>query len=119
MILAANEALFRKNKKEELMARDPSQDPESLLGMHPHSYKLTLSDIHQAAILPKKWLLSFVRQHHGRLVLDLANGKKQEFHFERPEDLKTALVSLSGVLGNKLTKHVAWDEKKQQFVKAE
>src|SRR5262245_42246343 len=68
MILAAGEALFRNHKKEEYIARDPNQDPEAVLGIHPHNFKLTPADIQNASLLPKKWLLSFVRQHHGRMV---------------------------------------------------
>jgi hypothetical protein len=119
MLLAVNEALFRKLKKEELIARDPNQNPESLLGIHPHNFKLLPSEIKQATILPKKWFLSFVRQHYGRLVLDLVNGERQEFHFERPEDLKTALESLSGILGDTLTKKLAWEGGKQQSTKTD
>src|SRR5262245_11991469 len=103
MILAVNEALFRQHKKEELVARDPNQDPEAVLGSHPHNFKLIPADIQYATLLPKKWLLSFVRQHHGRMVLELTDGKRWEFHFERPEALQTALSGRSGVLGSKLT----------------
>src|SRR5262245_51949830 len=40
MILAAGEAMFRKHKQEELIARDPDMDPEELLAIHPHNFKL-------------------------------------------------------------------------------
>src|SRR5688572_15545951 len=45
MILAAGEALFRKHKQEELIARDPTKDPDELLAIHPHNFKLLPSDI--------------------------------------------------------------------------
>ncbi len=119
MILAAGEALFRKHKQEEVIARDPNLDPKALLSIHPHNFTLAPSDIKRATFLPKKWFLSLFRPHYGRLVLDLTNGERWEFHFELPEDLRTALASLGGPLGNKLTKKVAWDEERQRFTKTD
>ena len=116
LILAAHEAMFRKHK-EEFRARDPSQDPEELLGIHPHNFKLPPADIQRVTFLPKKWLLSFVRPHFGRLVIEQMDGKSQEYHFERREDLQAALTHLTAALGDKVDSQIRWDEQKKDFVK--
>src|SRR5262245_31929112 len=61
MLLAAGEALLRAHKEEELIARDPSSNPEALLSIHPHNFKLGVGDIKRAALLPKKSLLALFR----------------------------------------------------------
>src|SRR5262245_50704744 len=117
LCLAANEALFRKHKQEELIARDPNQDPEQLLAIHPHNFKLSPSDIRQVTFLPKKWLLSFVRPHFGRLVIEQINGKSQEYHFERQEDVQIAMEQLPILLREKVETRIRWDGCKQAFVR--
>jgi hypothetical protein len=116
-LLAVGEALFRKRKQEELIARDANQDPEELLRIHPHNFKLTPADIRRATFLPKKWFLALFRRHFGCLVLELADGQRLEFHFEQPEDLRTAFEHLGGLLGGLLQREIVWDPEKGRFVR--
>jgi hypothetical protein len=117
LILFGREAFFRK-RQQELIARDITRDPATLLDIHPHNFRLTAADIERAAFLPKKRFLSLVRPHHGRLVLDLLDGERWEFHFERSDDLRTALTIVHRLLADKLTQMLAWDEQQQQFTAA-
>lgn len=116
MLLAAGEALLRKHKKEELIARDPSRDPEELLGIHPHNFKLAPADIASATLLPKKPLLALFRPHFGRLVIERIDGKRQEYHFEKLNDLRTAYTHLPAPLGNKLDIRIHWNETGGRFL---
>ena len=117
MILAAGEALFRTHKKEELLARDPSREPEELLGMHPHNFKLAPADISRATLLPKKWFVALFRTHFGRLIIEHIDGKRQEYHFESLDDLRTASAHLPALLKNKLDMRIHWDGNKGRFIK--
>lgn len=117
MILAVGEALFRTHKAEELIARDPTKDPDELVGIHPHNFKLAPSDIKQVTLLPKKWLLSFFRPHFGRLVIEQVDGKSQEYHLERLEDLQIAYKHLQVLLGDKVQARIRWDDQQRCFVK--
>jgi hypothetical protein len=117
MILAAGEAVFRKHKREELVARDPTKDPEELLGIHPHNFRLLPSEIKRVTFHPKKWLLSLVRPHFGRLVIEQPDGTSQEYHLERLADLQAAFDHLPALLGDKVDKRIRWDERKKGFVK--
>jgi hypothetical protein len=117
LILAAGEALFRKHKKEELVARDPNLDPEVLLALHPHNFKLGPDEIKRAIFLPKKWFLSFFRSHFGRLAIELVDGMHWEFHFERLADLRAAFENLDALLGQRLDTRITWDANQGQFVR--
>lgn len=115
MILAAGEALPRKHKREELIARNPSADPEELLGIHPHNFKLAPADIQRAVLLPKKWFLGLFRQHCGRLEIEPISSHRQEYHFESVADLQTAFAHLPALLEDKLDVRVEWDDNKGRF----
>lgn len=117
MLLTVGEAMFRQHKREELLARDPNQHPETLLCLHPHNFKLRPVDIKRATFLPRKWLLSLFRRHYGRLVVELMNDERWEFHFESSDDLRTALERLPKMLGPKLTKNLVWDQQRQRFTR--
>lgn len=119
MILSAGEGLFRKHKEVELLARDSSQDPEDLLRIHPHNFKLLPGDIRKASFLPKKWFLSLFRPHYGRLILELQDGNRREFHFENAEDIQTALTCLPGLLVDRIDCKIAWDQESQKVVKVD
>src|SRR5262249_27711565 len=104
------------HKKEELVARDPTKDPEELLRIHPHNFTLLPSDIKRATFLPKKWLLSLFRPHLGRLVIEQWDGKRQEYHLESLADLRAAFDHLPPLPGDKVDRRIRWHEEKQRFV---
>ena len=100
MMLAASKALSHKHEKAQLIARDPRQNPEELLTIHPDNFKLVPSEIKRATFLPKKWFPSH-GPHVGRLVIEQLDGKTQEYQFENAADLEAATEQLSALLGDK------------------
>ena len=116
LLLAAGEALLRKHKKEEMVARDPNRDPEELLGIHPHNFKLGSANIASATLLPKKGFLALFRPHFGRLIIEQIDGNRQEFHFERLDDLRKAFEHLPALLGDKLDSRIHWDKNQGRFL---
>jgi hypothetical protein len=115
-ILGAGELLFRKHRREELIARNPALRPEDLLEIHPHNFKIAPAAVLEAVLLPRRWY-AFLRAHHGRLALTLVDETTWEFHFERLDDMRQAYAHLGAVLGGRFRAEVAWDEKKQRFVR--
>jgi len=103
MLLAASKALSHKHEKAQLMARDPSQNPEELLTIHPDNFKLVPSQLKRATFLPKKWFPSH-GPHVGRLVIEQLDGKSQEYQFENAADLRAAIEQFSALVGNKVEK---------------
>lgn len=74
-LLGVGELLFRKHRREELLACDPHTDPEGLLTIHLHNFKLYPADVEHALLLPPRWY-ACLRLHFGRLALTLADGTK-------------------------------------------
>lgn len=107
MLLAAGEALFRSHKAEELRARDPNAHPADLVSIHPYNFKLAPSDIVRATLFPKRWFLALFRRHYGRLVIECADGSRNEYHFETREDLQIAEAHLPSVLSAKLVNRIS------------
>jgi hypothetical protein len=105
MMLAASKALSHKHEKAQLIARDPAGDPEELLTIHPHNFRLLPSEIKRATFHPKKWFPSH-GPHVGRLVIEQLDGKIQEYQFEKMPDLRTALDHLPALIGDKLDNHI-------------
>jgi len=101
MMLAASQALSHKNEKAQLIARDPSQNPEALLSIHPDNFRLTPSEIKSATFRPKKWFPSH-GPHVGRLIIEHMDGKSQEYQFENDADMDAAMKHLSKLLGGKV-----------------
>jgi hypothetical protein len=101
MMLAASKALSHKNEKAQLIARDPSQNPEELLSIHPDNFRLTPSEIKKATFRPKKWFPSH-GPHVGRLIIEQMDGKSQEYQFENDRDMDAAMKHLSQLLGEKV-----------------
>ena len=95
-------ALGHKHQEAQLIARDPRKDPEELLTIHPHNFKLLPGEIKRARFLPqKKWFPSHGR-NVGRLRLEKLDGTSQEYWFQEPEDLDKAVKAFSALLGNRL-----------------
>ncbi len=105
MMLAASKAISHKNEKAQLIARDPSRDPEELVGIHPDNFRLLPSEIKRATFHPKKWFPSH-GPHVGRLVIEQLDGKSQEYQFEQVTDLQAAIKHLPALPGDKVDQHI-------------
>jgi hypothetical protein len=102
LMAGASTALSHQHQKAQLIARDPAKDPEELLTIHPHNFKLLPADIKRARFLPqKKWFPSHGR-NVGRLVIEKRDGTSQEYWFQESEDLNKAVQHLSALLGDRL-----------------
>ena len=89
----------RKQEKAQLIPRDPNQNPEELLTIHPDNFKLVHSDIKRVTFLPKKSFASH-GPHVARVIIEHLDGKRQEYQFENTADLRTATEQLSAFLSH-------------------
>ena len=87
------------------MARDPHQNPEELLTIHPDNFKLVPSQVKRATFLPKKWFPSH-GPHVGRLVIEQLDGKSQEYQFENAADPRAAMEQFSALIAGKVEKQI-------------
>lgn len=93
-------ALGHKHQEAQLIARDPRKNPEELLTIHPHNFKLLPAEIKQARFLPrKKWFPSHGK-NVGRLRIEKLDGTSQEYWFQEPDDLIKAVKAFSALLDN-------------------
>jgi hypothetical protein len=79
--------------------RDQDQNPEELLAIDPHNFKLVPSEIKRVTFLAKKSFPSH-GPHVARLIIEYFDGKRQEYHFENTADLHTATEQLSAFLSH-------------------
>lgn len=106
LMAGASTALGHKHQEAQLIARDPRKDPEELLTIHPHNFKLLPADIKRARFLPqKKWFPSHGR-NVGRLVIERQDGKSQEYWFQESADLNSAIQHLSALVGDRVENEV-------------
>ena len=103
MMLAASKALSHKHEKAQLIARNPNQNPEELLAIHPDNFKLLPSEIKRVTFLPKKSFPSH-GPHIARLIIEHLDGKRQEYQLQNTADLRTATEQLSAFLSHPHTK---------------
>lgn len=102
LMAGASTALGHKHQQAQFIARDPRKNPEELLTIHPHNFKLLPEDIKRAKFLPKKkWFPSHGR-NVGRLVIERRDGTSQEFWFQESADLNSAVHHLSALAGDKM-----------------
>jgi hypothetical protein len=106
LMAGASTALGHKHQEAQLIARDPRKDPEELLTIHPHNFKLLPAEIKRARFLPqKKWFPSHGR-NVGRLRIEQLDGTSQEYWFQEADDLNKAVKQLSALLGDRLENNV-------------
>lgn len=105
-----------KKKNEATIQRIDQLDPEQLLSEHKHNFKLHTSEIREARIDPRPWLLMSGNQA-GRWKLFLRDGKKMNFEFETNEDMSAALNLLPQFMNSSLIVNVEWDQTKKHFRK--
>lgn len=105
LMVGVSKALSSKNDKAQFIARDAAHDPEELLTIHPHNFRLLSADVKSATFLPKKWFPSHGR-HVGRMVIEKWDGTSQEYWFQRSEDQEKAIEHLSTLLGRTMDNRV-------------
>jgi hypothetical protein len=102
LMAGTSAALGHKHQEAQLIARDPRKDPEELLTIHPHNFKLLPEEIKQARFLPqKKWFPSHGK-NVGRLRIDKTDGTSQEYWFQESDDLNKAVKTLSALVGERV-----------------
>ena len=105
-----------KKKSEATIQRIDQVDPEELVSEHKHNFKLHTSEIREARVEPRPWLVMSGNQA-GRCKFFLRDGRKMNFEFETTEDMSAALNLLPQLLNSSLVVNVEWDEQKKRYRK--
>jgi hypothetical protein len=104
-------------KRAEIAAELDREHPGILLARDKANFSLPFLQIQSAVVEPAAVFASH-GLHVGRLTMKKRDGKDLRFQFEDIQEMKTALSGLQGLLGERLTLKVRWDDRKGEYVKA-
>jgi hypothetical protein len=110
-------AMFsRGNKSQDEIGKLDAQRPSDLLANHKLNFSFMISDVLEATLNPSSAMAQH-GPHVGRWTLELKDGKKRTFQFEKTEDMQKAERILTGALGPMLHVNVIWDAEKERYRK--
>jgi hypothetical protein len=107
---------FSKRTAQESDQKLDANDPENLLRGNAKNFRLSLSEIRDAAMEPASFW-GFSNGQAGRLNFSVRHGEKVKLVFETPNELEAALQLLSPLMPSLMQVNVEWNESKHRFQK--
>ena len=91
-------------------------DPEQLLARHKDNFRLRTVELQGGALDPASFFATH-GLHVGRWQLNLRDGKKMTFQFEKVEDMRIALDVVPKLFSSSVHVTVRWNESGKKYEK--
>lgn len=105
-------------KEKEFIESIDRTDPELLLAGHKDNFRLRTVELQGGTLDPASFFATH-GLHVGRWELNLRDGKKMNFQFEKTEDMRVALDVLPNLFSSMIQVNVRWNENKKKYEKKE
>ncbi len=106
-----------KKEKEQIEAIDQTS-PEQLLARHKDNFRLSAVELKEGTLDPPSFFATH-GLHVGRWQLNLRDGKKMTFQFEKIEDMRIALEVLPKIFSSGFHVNARWNESRKKYEKRE